>query len=106
MRYLVEEADFLDDFAVLKLNNHRSACYHQIPIIFLENLQDFMSWDSMIGSTVSTKSNREISLAIKISSPISSTKYSETLKISSRSYSKNKIIDSYQNIFWIIQDKY
>jgi hypothetical protein len=48
---------------------HYVACYWQIRKDFLNHLEDFMKQNSLIGSTISTRSKKNALSASKISSP-------------------------------------
>ena len=51
-----EETDFLDEGSMLLLKNYYAACYWLLRKIFLDCLEDSTSQDSLIGSTISTRS--------------------------------------------------
>ena len=54
---------------MLVLKNHYVGCYWHLRKTFLNYLEDSMSQDSLIGLTISTRSQKNISCASKISSP-------------------------------------
>ena len=64
-----EETDLLNEGNMLVLKNHYVGCYWHLRKTFLNYLEDSMSQDSLIGSTISTRSQKNISCASKISSP-------------------------------------
>jgi hypothetical protein len=67
---------------MLLLKNQYAACYWLLRKNFLEYLEDSMSQDSLIGSTISTRSQKNISCANKISSPSVLSQDTKTPKVS------------------------
>jgi hypothetical protein len=51
-----EETDLLNEGNMLVLKNHYFGCYWHLRKTFLNYLEDSMSQDSLIGSTISTRS--------------------------------------------------
>jgi hypothetical protein len=64
-----EETSFLDEDGMSKLKEHYMAYYWQMTIDFLDYLKDFVTQDSLMGSTISTRSKMTVSCASKISLP-------------------------------------
>jgi hypothetical protein len=64
-----EETSFLHEDGMSKLNEHDMAYYWQMKKDFLDYLKDFVTQDSLMGSTISTRSKMTVSCANKISSP-------------------------------------
>jgi hypothetical protein len=64
-----EETDFLSDSNTHSLKRHYMTFYWKVRKDFLDNIEDSMSHDSMIGSTISTRSKKSVSCASMISSP-------------------------------------
>jgi hypothetical protein len=74
-----------------KLTEHHMAYYRQMRKDFLDYLEDFVTQDSLIGSTISTRSRKTVSCASKISSP---SDVSEDTKVS-KSSKKSNVQDFY-----------
>jgi hypothetical protein len=81
-----EETSFLDEDGMSKLKEYYMASYWTIRKDFLDYLEDFMTQDSLIGSTISTSSKKTVSCASKISSP---SVVSEDTKVSKASEKSN-----------------
>ena len=81
-----EKTDLLDEENMLLLKNHYVGCYWHLRKNFLDYLEDSMSQDSLIGSTISTISKKTVSCASKISSP---SDVSEDTKVSKSSEKSN-----------------
>jgi hypothetical protein len=64
-----KETSFLDEDGMSKLKEHYMAYYWQMRKDFLDYLEDFVTQDSLIRSTISTRSKKTVSCASKISSP-------------------------------------
>jgi hypothetical protein len=64
-----EETEFLSDSKLNSLNCHYMTFYWKVHKDFLDYIEDSMSHDSLIGSTISNRSKKNISCASKISSP-------------------------------------
>jgi hypothetical protein len=64
-----EATSFLDADGMSKLKEHYLVCYWQTRKDFLDFLEDFMTQDSITGSTISTRPKKAVSCASKISSP-------------------------------------
>jgi hypothetical protein len=86
-----EETSFLDEDGMSKLKEYYMAHYRQMRKDFLDYLEDFVTQDSLIGSTISTRSKKTVSCASKISSP---SDVSEDTKVS-KSSNKSKTQDFY-----------
>jgi hypothetical protein len=63
-----EETEFLSDNNLNSLKRHYMTFYWKVCKDFLDYMEDSMSHDSLIGSTISTRSKKNISCASKISS--------------------------------------
>jgi hypothetical protein len=63
------ETSFLDEDGMSKLKEYYMANYWKMRKDFLDYLEDFMTQDSLIGSTISTSSKKPVSCASKIFSP-------------------------------------
>jgi hypothetical protein len=64
-----EETEFLSDHNLKRLKSHYMTFYWKVRKDFLNNIEDSMSQDTLIGFTISTRSNKSVSCASKISSP-------------------------------------
>jgi hypothetical protein len=64
-----EETEFLSDINLNNLKHHHMTFYWKLRKDFLDYIEDSMSHDSLIGSTISTRSKKCVSCASKISSP-------------------------------------
>jgi hypothetical protein len=64
-----EETEFLTDSNVNSLKRHYMTFYWKVSKDFLDYIEDSMSHDSLIGSTISTRSKKNVSCASNISSP-------------------------------------
>ena len=64
-----EETNFLSTENIETLRIHYMARYWQIRKDFLNYLEDFTTQDSLIGSTISTRSKKHESSVSKVSSP-------------------------------------
>ena len=67
---------------MLLLKKYYAAWYWLLRKNFLDYLEDSMSQDSLIGSTISTRSQKDKSCASKISSPIDLSQDTKTSKVS------------------------
>ena len=84
-----EETNFLDSEAMLRLKLHYMTYYWQLRKEFLNYLEDFMTHDYLIGSTISTISKNNASYVSKISSPSILTENTEISKRSENSNAHN-----------------
>jgi hypothetical protein len=64
-----EETEFLSDSNLNSLKRHYMTFYWKVRKDFLDYIEDSMSHDSLIRSTISTRSKKSVSCASKISSP-------------------------------------
>jgi hypothetical protein len=64
-----EETRFLDEYGMSKLKEYYMASYWKMRKYFLDYLEVVVTQDSLIGSTISTKSKKTVSCGSKISSP-------------------------------------
>jgi hypothetical protein len=64
-----EETSFLDEDGMSKLKEHYMASYWKMRKDFLDYLEYFETQDSLIGSTINTRSKKTVSSASEISSP-------------------------------------
>jgi hypothetical protein len=63
-----EETEFLSDSNLNSLKHHYMKFYWKVCEYFLDYIEDSMSHESLIGSTISTRSRKSVSCASKISS--------------------------------------
>ena len=80
-----EETNLLNADGILTLKGHYMTYYWQIRKEFLNYLEDSMTHDSLIGSTISTISKKNASYVSKISSPSILTENTEISKRSAKS---------------------
>jgi hypothetical protein len=64
-----EETEFLSDNNTNSLKSHYMTFYWKVRKDFLDYIEDSMFHNSLVGSTISTRSKRSVSCASKISSP-------------------------------------
>jgi hypothetical protein len=64
-----EETEFLSDNNTNSLKHHYMTIYWKVRKDFLDYIEDSMSHDSFIGSTIRTRSNKNASCSCNISSP-------------------------------------
>jgi hypothetical protein len=64
-----EETEFLSESNTNSFKRHYMTFYWKVRKDFLDYIEDSMSHDSFIGSTISTRSRKSVSCASKISSP-------------------------------------
>jgi hypothetical protein len=64
-----EDTEFLSDSNTNSLKRHYMTFYWKVRKYFLDYIEDSISHDSLIGSTISTRSKKNDSCASKISSP-------------------------------------
>jgi hypothetical protein len=64
-----EETEFLSNSNFNSLKRHYMTFYWKVRNDFLDYIEDSMSHDSLIGSTISTRSKKSVSCSSKISSP-------------------------------------
>jgi hypothetical protein len=64
-----EEKVFLSDSSLNSLKRHYMTFYWKVHMRFLDYKEDSMPHDSLIGSTISTRSRKSVTCANKISSP-------------------------------------
>jgi hypothetical protein len=76
-----QETDLLDKESMSIIKHHYIACYWQLHKTFLDYLEDSLSQDSLIGSTISTRSKKNISFASSISSPSALSQDTKTSKV-------------------------
>jgi hypothetical protein len=81
-----EETSFLDEDGMSTLKEYYMANYWKMRKDFLDNLEDFETQDSLIGSTINTRSKKTVSSASEISSP---SVVSEDTKVSKASEKSN-----------------
>jgi hypothetical protein len=81
----------LDEDRISKLKQHYMAYYRQMRNDFLDYLEDFVTQNSLLGSTISTRSKKTVSSVSKISS---SSDVSENTKVS-KSSNKSNVQDFY-----------
>jgi hypothetical protein len=64
-----EETEFLSDSNTNSLKRHYMTFYWKVRKDFLDSIEDSMSQDILIGSTISTRSKKKVSCTSKIYSP-------------------------------------
>jgi hypothetical protein len=79
-----EETEFLSDINLNGLKRHYMTFYWKVRKYFLDYIEDSMSHDSLIGSTISTRSKMSVSCASKISSPSVLSHDAKTSKLSEK----------------------
>ena len=80
-----EETSFLDEDGMSRLKEHYMASYWRMRKDFLDYLEDFETQDSLIGSTINTRSKKTVSSASEISSPSVVSKDTKVSKASEKS---------------------
>jgi hypothetical protein len=65
-----EETEFLSDSYLNNLNNHYMTFYWKVRKDFLDCIKDSMPHDTLIGSTIGTRSKKSVSCDSKISSQV------------------------------------
>jgi hypothetical protein len=79
-----EEIEFLSDSNTNNLKRHYMKFYWKVRKDFLDYIEDSMSQDTLIGSTISNRSRKSVSCAIKISSPSVLSHDTKTSKVSEK----------------------
>jgi hypothetical protein len=79
-----EEREFLTDSNTNTLKHHYMTFYWKLSKDFLYYIEDSMSHDSLIGSTISNRSNKSVSCASKISSSTVLSHDTKTSKVSEK----------------------
>jgi hypothetical protein len=79
-----EVTEFLSDSNLNSLKRHYMTFYWKIRKDFLDCIKNSMSHDSLIGSTISTRSKKSVSCANKISSPSVLSHDTKTSKVSEK----------------------
>jgi hypothetical protein len=79
-----EDTEFLSDSNTNSLKRHYMTFYWKVRKDFLDYTEDSMSHDSLIGSTISTRSRKGVSCASKISSASVLSHYTKTSKVSEK----------------------
>jgi hypothetical protein len=79
-----EETEFLSDINTNSLKRHYMIFYWKIRKDFLDYIEDSMSHDSLIGSTISTRCKKSVSCASNISSPRALSHDTKTSKVSKK----------------------
>jgi hypothetical protein len=90
-----EETEFLSESNLNILKRHYMTFYWKLRKDFLDYIEDSMSHDSSIGSTISTRSRKSVSCASKISSPSVLSRDTKASKVSE----KDNTYDSYHKNF-------
>jgi hypothetical protein len=98
-----EEIQFLSDSNLNSLKLHFMKFYWKVRKDFLHDIEDSMSHDSLIGSTISTSSKKSVSCASKISFPSVLSHDTKTSKVSEKDNPHDfilriSIIHSYPNL--------
>jgi hypothetical protein len=79
-----EEIEFLSDSNLNSLKRHYMTFYWNVIKDFLDSIEDSMSHDSLIGSTISSRSKKSVSCASKIFSPSVLSHDTKTSKVSEK----------------------
>jgi hypothetical protein len=79
-----EETDFLGEDNMSSLKRHYMSCYWKVHKDFLDYVEDSMSCDFLIGSTISTRLQKNISCASRLSSPSVLSNDTKTSKVSKK----------------------
>jgi hypothetical protein len=79
-----EKKEFLSDSNLNSLKRHYMTFYCKVSKDFLDYIEDSMSHDSLIGSTISTRSKKSVSCASKISSTSLLSHDTKTSKVSEK----------------------
>jgi hypothetical protein len=79
-----EETEFLSDNDLKSLKRHYMTFYWKVRKDFLDYIEDSMSHDSLIGSTISTRSKKSVSCVSKSSSPSVLSHDTKTSKVSEK----------------------
>jgi hypothetical protein len=98
-----EETSFLDEDRMSKQEVYYIVNYWKMRKDFLDNLEDFVTQESLIGSTISTRSKKTVSCASEISLPSVVSEDTKVSKASEKSngryfYPKNLIMHLCQNL--------
>jgi hypothetical protein len=98
-----EETEFLSVSNTNSLKRHYMTFYWKVRKDFLDYIEDSMSQDTLIGSTISTRSKKSVSCASKISSPSVLSHDSKISKVSEKDnphdfYPKNFNHSFYPNL--------
>jgi hypothetical protein len=78
------EAEFLSDSNLKNLKRHYMTFYWKVRKDFLNYIEDSMSHECLIGSTISTRSKKSVSYASKISSQRALSHDTKTSKVSEK----------------------
>jgi hypothetical protein len=81
-----EETEFLSDNNTNSLKSHYMTFDWKVRKDFLDHIEDSMSQDSLIGSTISTRSRKSVSCASNISSTSVLSHDTKTSKVSEKDY--------------------
>jgi hypothetical protein len=79
-----EETEYLSVSNLNSLKRHYMTYYWKVRKDFLDYIEDSMSHDSLIGSTVSNRSEKNVSFASNISSPSVLSHNTKTSKVSEK----------------------
>jgi hypothetical protein len=79
-----DETEFLSDSTLNSLKHHYMTFYWKAQKYFLDYIGDSISHDSLIGSTISTRSKKSVSCDSKISSPSVLSYDTKTSKVSEK----------------------
>jgi hypothetical protein len=79
-----EETELLNNSNLNTLKRHYMTFYRKLHKDFLNYIEDSLSHDSLIGSTISTRSKKNVSCAIEISSSSALSRNSKTPKVSEK----------------------
>jgi hypothetical protein len=91
-----EETELLSDSKLNSFNRHYMTFYWKVRKDFFDYIEDSMSHDSLIGSTISTRSKNNVSYASKISFPSVFSHDTKTSKVSEKENSHDFYHKRYQ----------
>jgi hypothetical protein len=95
-----EDTEFLSDSNLNSLKRHYMRFYWKVRKDFLDYIEDSMSHDSFIGSTISTRSKKSVSCASKISSPSVLLHDTKTSKVSEKANTHDFYPKNFNHAFY------
>jgi hypothetical protein len=96
-----EETEFLSDSNLNSLKRYYMTFYWEIRKEFLDYIENSMPHDSLIGSTISTRSRKSVSCASKISSPSVLPHDTKTSKVSDKDNSHDFYPKNFNHEFYL-----
>jgi hypothetical protein len=95
-----EETEFLSDSNTNSLKRHYMTFYWKVLKDFLDYIEESMPHDSLIGSTISTRSKKSVSYATKISSPSVLSHDTKTSKVSEKDNPHDFYLKNFNHVFY------